>query len=140
LQKVSCELLICPMTWHSLQAIYAWSRLHKPHAESFFQGQICQATLDTNSASPVNTPFKVFIWQHWPSYHVGGALRSRAGQTAQDRSHGLRVGPISCDDKLKNGPVHWLFHLTMENDNFSLLPQTKYPEGEGVLVRGLYVG
>jgi hypothetical protein len=88
------------MTWHSLQAIYAWSRLHKPHAESFFQGQICQATLDTYSASPV-TPPQVFIWQHWPSYHVGGALRSRVGQTAQDRSHSLRAGPISCNDKLK---------------------------------------
>ena len=48
-------------------------------------------------------PSKVFTGQQIAFHHVGDALRSRAGQTAQDRSHGLRAGPILCDDKLKNG-------------------------------------
>ena len=69
--------------------------------------------------------------------------RSRAGQTAQDRRHGLRAGPISRDDKLKNESSTLAFHLayerqlTTENDNLSYLLRPSRQRVKYLLVRGL---
>jgi hypothetical protein len=127
------------MTW---QAIYAWSRLNKAHAESYFRGQNRQATLDTFSRSkPGQNPQSLQLAAtNFPS--CWRRIEEQSGQTAQDRRHGLQAGPISRDDKLKNGLA---FHLAYErqlstNDSFSYLLRPSLQRVEGLLVRGFHVG